>query len=231
MHGFFVNEIPPPGATAALEKGEHRHLFRTLRGRPGERLRLLDGRGGVAEAVIAAGETVEVEAVRQMPEPELKIILAAAAPRRQKLDELLKQLVELGVWEIQLMHCARSVARPEGSERWPALLAEAAKQSGNPFLPTIAVRDSPAAVLAELTARRTAIRYGAVSEAAGMPPAPARGEIAFLVGPEGGFTAEEERAIEAAGGRALSLGPWILRLETAALAGVAALRAVAARME
>lgn len=209
---------------AELERTERDHLFRTLRARPGEPVRLLDGRGGEAAAEVVDGGKLLVTAVRRHPEPGLKIVVCCAAPRRQKLDVLLKQLVELGVWQIKLVHCRRSVAQPEGSDRWPALLREAAKQSGNPFLPEVAVYASLDGLLNELKRENAVLFFGAVGGAHSAPPVPAVGKVALLVGPEGGFTADEEQLITGYGAAGLSLGPWILRLETAAVCGAVALR-------
>lgn len=226
LHAFFIQQLPEPGGVAELERTERDHLFKTLRAQPGEPVRLLDGRGGEAAAEVIGGGKLRVTAVRRHPEPGLKIVVCCAAPRRQKLDVLLKQLVELGVWQIKLVHCRRSVAQPEGSDRWPALLREAGKQSGNPFLPEVAVYASLGGLLDELKREDAALFFGAVGGVHASPCVPAVGKVAFLVGPEGGFTADEEQLIAGYGAAGLSLGPWILRLETAAVCGAVALRLI-----
>lgn len=223
MHSFWMDVLPEPGAVFRLPPEEESHLFRILRARPGETVRLLDGKGGSAEAEVRSGRELELVSRRTAPVPEQQLILACAAPRRQKLDTLLKQAVELGAWEIRLMQCARSVAKPEGASRWQTLLREACKQSGNLFLPRIEVHDSLADALDSLADAR--LFFGAVRPPdAPFPPVPAAGRSVFLAGPEGGFTPEEEAALAARGAVGISLGPWILRLETAAVAGLAVLR-------
>lgn len=87
----------------------------------------------------------------QVPEPETGLLLYTAVPRKAKFDTLLKQAAELGVREIRLLLCERSVAAPEGSDRWETLLQEGCKQSGNPFLPKIAPPVKLAAALAEFS--------------------------------------------------------------------------------
>ena len=223
MHSFWMDVLPEPSTVFRLPSEEESHLFRILRARPGERVRLLDGKGGSAEAEVRSGRDLELISRRTAPEPEFRLVLACAAPRRQKLDTLLKQATELGVSEIHLVQCARSVAKPEGASRWQTLLQEACKQSGNLFLPRIEVHDSLAAALDLLAGAQ--LFFGAVTPPdAPFPPVPAVGRVVFLAGPEGGFTAAEETDMKARGALGISLGPWILRLETAAVAGLAVLR-------
>ncbi len=225
MRAFFADHIGMPGETAELEVQEQDHLFKTLRARPGEQVKLLDGRGTVGIAQVVAGKRLTVLERHPVTAPEPCWILCCAAPRRQKFDGLLKQAAELGVRKICVVHCARSVALPEGTERWQSLLREGCKQSGNPFLPEISVHHSLEQLLPELAEAR--VYYGAVTPPPRPPVPPTRGKIAFFVGPEGGFTPEEERLLAQHGAEGISLGPWILRLETAAVCGLAALRALA----
>ena len=157
----------------------------------------------------------------QVPEPETGLLLYTAVPRKAKFNTLLKQAAELGVREIRLLLCERSVAAPEGSDRWETLLQEGCKQSGNPFLPKIAPPVKLAAALAEFSGTGY---FGAVENPGAEAPRPAAGNVAWFVGPEGGFTAAEEEAMARANIHALNLGPYVLRLETAAVCGLAVLR-------
>jgi 16S rRNA (uracil1498-N3)-methyltransferase len=148
------------------------------------------------------------------------------------MDQLLHQCAEVGAWRITPVSTAREVAksgRDDVPERWRLHLVEGCKQAHNPFLPAIGPTRSLAAALAAVSdhAERW---YGAVTTPGEALPASsdlvpnlADGDIAWLVGPEGGFTPEEDEAIRAAGFRPLSLGPWVLRVETAAVVGTAIL--------
>ncbi len=226
MHSFWVEHLPENGAQFRLEREEETHLFRILRARPGDVVQVLDGKGGIGLAEVAQDKYLQLQSGRTVPRPAQELILCCAAPRRQKLDTLFKQATELGVAQIHLMHCARSVAKPEGSSRWPALLQEACKQSGNPFLPEVHLHDSLTAALLALAGKN--LYFGAVTPpGTPFPAVPANGCAVFLTGPEGGFTEEEEAEMIRAGACGISLGPWILRLETAAVAGLAALRTAA----
>lgn len=240
MHSFFCDMIGDAGSHPFLDARERDHLFKTLRTRPGDEIRLLDGRGTVARARVLAGREIEVMERQEFPPPARRLLLGCAVPRRAKFDLLLKQAAELGVSKILPVICERSVAQPEGSERWTTLLQEGCKQSGNPFLPEIGAPLPLKAALEELHAENVAIFFGAVpqqeqeqEEAATVPGAgekpgalcpAAAAALAWLVGPEGGFSAVEETLLLKAGARGINLGPYILRLETAAVCGLAVLR-------
>ncbi len=226
MHSFFCDTIGDAASRPSLEEREYDHLFRTLRARPGDEIRLLDGRGGVALARVLPGREVEILQSETVPEPRRRIHLYTAVPRKAKFDTLLKQAAELGVSVIAPVECERSVALPEGSSRWVTLLQEGCKQSGNPFLPEVRPPVPLAAALAELRENGTAVFFGAVPQSgavSGRKP-PETGDFAWLVGPEGGFTDAEEQMLLDAGAFGVNLGPYILRLETAAVCGVALLR-------
>ena len=110
MHRVFCTAISAVGTTAELEDREKEHLFRVFRAAPGDAVELLDGAGKVAGGVVLPGREVRIETVRTVPEPAVKLHLVCALPRRQKLDQLLKQAAELGAWSIRPLRCVRSVA-------------------------------------------------------------------------------------------------------------------------
>ena len=223
MHTFFCESIGEKGTAAMLSRGERDHLFKTLRARPGETVRLIDGRGRCAAGTVTAEREVEIGEVAECALPAVRLHLFLAAPRKQKMDQLLKQAAELGVWSVQVMHCDYSVALPEGSERWSALLLEGCKQSGNPFLPRIEPPVKFARALELIREKGYCGCYGEV-EAAVADGKISGADIAWLVGPEGGFSEAELRSMREAGFAGINLGPYILRLETAAICGLAVLR-------
>ena len=225
MHTFFTEAFLTPGTFAELNARERDHLFKILRARPGDEVELLDGCGGRMTGIVREGRTVEILAAERVPEPGRKLHLCCAVPRRAKFDVLLKQAAELGVWSIRLLQCERSVAKPEGSDRWQMLLQEGCKQSKNPFLPRIVPPLPLAAMLEWLKNENIHGYFGAIRSAEFSGAAASGGkELAWLVGPEGGFTPAEETAMREAGIRGLNLGPYVLRLETAAVCGLAVLR-------
>jgi len=223
MRTLFVDNLPSVGGEVALERREAEHLFRVLRAAPGERVRLLDGRGGRAVAEVLPDRVLRVALREEVPVPEPRLHLFFAQPRRNRLDALLPACAELGVWELHPVHCARSVAEGEPNDRWRLQLIEGCKQSGNPYLPRVAAPEPLLTAVGSAASSGVTLFFGSVAAAA--PAAPgAGGDIGWIVGPEGGFTADEESALRELGARPLNLGPWVLRLETAAVCGLAVLR-------
>lgn len=224
----FAPEIPLPGAEVELSEAETRHLTGVLRAREGEELGLLDGHGTHARVRLVqvprkrgAARCRILERITH-PEPPRHLWLYLAPPRAKLMDQVLRQATELGAWGVQPVLCARSVARPdpESLAAWEVQTREACKQSGNPWLPDLREPRS----LPELLADSPAPGYfGSVPTAGDRRPAarPETGDVTLWIGPEGGFTPEEDLALREAGLQPLRLGPWTLRVETAAIAGLA----------
>lgn len=230
---FFCPQLPAAGETVVLDEREASHFARVLRGRPGERLWLLDGQGGSAEAealeVAGHGKRLRVagRVLRRdqaaPPAPGLRLVVAP--PRGKLMGSIVRQATELGAAVIQPILCERSVAQPDAGAlgAWQQEAVEACKQSGNRFLPRLL----PPATWQEVLAQAPATGYLGVVPGSG-PAAPAQaletaGLVDFWVGPEGGFTPAEETALLAAGLRPLALSPWVLRVETAVAAGLGCL--------
>ena len=222
MRFFHASDIPESGNVVTLTKQESDHLFGTLRGRVGEYVGLLNGHGVEAEAEIIAGKQLLVHKKIIHPEPHPKIHLFCAAPRRKELDLLLKQCVEAGAWSINLLECERSVAIPDGSalERWQTIAIEGCKQSRNFWAPIISPPVQLKSALAELNGNSNFCKlYGHVAHDK-KPIIPQCSDYALFIGPEGGFTADEETLMESCG-----VMPWhfshnVSRLENAAVCGV-----------
>ena len=227
MHAFRFDDLAStePGSLFCLNSREESHLFRILRARPGETVALLDGHGATGTAVVESDRRLRLETKQTVPPPAHRLHLYFAPPKKQKLDALLKQAVELGVFELVPVLCERSVVQPGESSvagRWVDLLFEACKQSGNPFLPAVATPMPFAAALDR--ARETCGALIVGSNRTGVfPDLGTASDVAFFVGPEGGFTDAETDAMFAAGALPLRIGDWTLRVETAAVAGLGVL--------
>jgi 16S rRNA (uracil1498-N3)-methyltransferase len=236
---FFVPNSGFEGDTAVLRGAESHHLGRVLRAKAGEEVWIFDEEGARFRARI---ETLtREEAVLRIVEREAspgcptRITLAQSLLKPKAMDWLVRKAAELGAATIVPIKTARVVSRPaeaEGgrkSERWSRIALEASKQSRSGRPPAI---EAPKALSDFLTECRAAVKivlseHGGrrlgdlVIEAerreGGRPPA----EAALLVGPEGGWTEEEEEASIRNGFSAGILGPRILRAETAALAALA----------
>jgi len=217
---FFLAE-PPSHGRGRLVGDEARHLVRVMRCRVGDEVVAFDGRGtswrarvasiGRDEAVLDLGAAVVEAATRDAP-----LTLAVALPKGDRQKWLVEKLTELGVPRLVPLVTTRGVAEatPAAVERLGRSVIEACKQCGRDTLMAIA---EPRTV-AEVVAAHRATGGIVVADRGGAPLAGFDRPVVALVGPEGGFTAEELAAVEAAGGRRISLGPHVLRIETAAIA-------------
>ena len=227
MHAFRFDDLAStePGSSFCLDSREEAHLFRILRARPGETVAVLDGRGAFGTAVVGTDHQLRLESKRTVPPLAHRLHLYFAPPKKQKLDILLKQAVELGVHELVPVLCERSVVQPGESSvagRWMDLLFEACKQSGNPFLPAVAKPMPFAEALVQARENCGVLVVGS-NRTGAFPDLGTASDVAFFVGPEGGFTDAESGAMSAAGAVPLRIGDWTLRVETAAVAGLGVL--------
>lgn len=222
MRTVFHTHIGKPGEVFTPEPREAEHLFRVFRARPGEKVLVMDGKGGRGEAEVVDKKQLRFTALLPGIRQEIELDLYCAIPKKAKLDSLLPQLPGLGVRSLHPLLLEHSVATGENTSRWELLLREGCKQSGNPRLPLLFPPVSLDEALQEVRSSGAELYFGSVTPAdpGSVPPGPLR---AWFVGPEGGFTAEEEQKLLESGGRPLKLGSWIMRLESAAVAGLAVL--------
>ena len=227
MHCFYCEKINLPDSAVELNERDWKHLFKTLRAAPGERIMLMDGRGVTADAVVADGRKIIVEHCERTPEPEVKLHLYLVVPKKQKMDQLLKQCAEIGVWSITPMTSARSVAMASGegaSERWESLLLEGCKQSHNPFIPLVGDVTKFGDAAKAVAAQPVTPFFGAPdARITGAEIVKSGNDVAWFVGPEGGFAPEEEKLMLEHGFNKLCIGNWTMRVETAAVCGAAIL--------
>lgn len=224
------------GGTLHLEPQEAHYLRRVLRLRPGDPFAVVNGRGQLWGARLelpeAAGPLAVLEQdlahpLLQDPPPSPQLALAVALPRLDA-DVLLRMACELGLDRFQLLRAGRSVAadrlRPERRE---AILREAVEQCERLWLPALAGEREAQPWLAEPAGG--AIRLLASTRQQQLPalesvlPAAGAEQVWVAIGPEGGWTPEEEATATAAGWQPVSLGPTILRCSTAAVAAAAGL--------
>jgi 16S rRNA (uracil1498-N3)-methyltransferase len=224
---LFVPRARLAGAAAALEASEAHYLTAVLRLAPGAVLEVFDGEGGAHEArlvVAGAGLGLELGPRHDAPAPAARVHLAFALARGERCDLAVQKATEVGVARLTPFQAARSVVRldaergAERSRRWQRIAAEAARQCGRADVPVVDPPTTLAGVLAQVPPGFRALLF---YEAGGEPVAeavdPAAPGHLLVVGPEGGFAPEEVEAAIAAGARLTSLGPRILRFETAAI--------------
>lgn len=209
-----------PERQVRLDESE-RHYLKVRRARGGEPVRLLDGLGGMAEGVIAGAPSeglILVQAHSMVLRPARRG-LAVAAGDRDRFAWLVEKSAELGVTDLVPLETERtggvaSRLRASHLDRLQKRGLEGIRQSGSPWAPLI----HPAVELAAFLDRhREGVRWLADRDGA-VPPSLASTEEAWtLVGPEGGFSAEERTRILQAGWWPVRLGAHVLRFETAAI--------------
>jgi 16S rRNA (uracil1498-N3)-methyltransferase len=214
------------------------HHVQVLRHAIGDHITLFNGEGGEFTATITAIEkrraSVEIKTFSPR-EAELRyaVTLAQALPEAAKMDWIIEKAVELGVGAIQPLAAQRCVVRLSAEraqkrhQHWHGVIVSAAEQSGRNRLPALAeVADFSHWIARQdlhLRILLTPRAEQSLSDWARHHPAQS---VALLIGPEGGLTQAEEDAACAQGALALSMGPRILRTETAGLAALAALNAI-----
>jgi 16S rRNA (uracil1498-N3)-methyltransferase len=235
---FFVDSIR--GGQAELRGDEARHLTRVLRVEQGQHFEISDnGAVYLAEVSEARGDRVifRIESPIESPPPPARVILCAAIIKFDRFEWIVEKATELGVESILPVETTRVEkglfdASRKRAERWQRIARESSQQSRRARLPEIlpAVRFE--------AALQTAADSRIFLEEATAPPllrvlAPRAETVALLIGPEGGWTDRERELAAAAGWSAASLGPQVLRAETAATAALAVVMnaALNAKME
>jgi 16S rRNA (uracil1498-N3)-methyltransferase len=221
---LFVRQLLSEGAGVELDAGQANYLGNVMRLGVGAELLVFDGRSGewLARISDAAKKsmTLSVECRTREPESVPDVWLGFAPVKRTQTDWLVEKATELGVARLIPVMTQRTVAERVKLERLEAIAIEAAEQCGRTVVPEIA---EPVTLKQLLNASARTLYFA--DEGGGEPVAAAvkPGPALILTGPEGGFTDEERALIRAAENAVpISLGPRILRAETAALAALAA---------
>lgn len=228
---FLADDVSADVLTLAGDEGRHAATVRRIQ--PGERVDVGDGRGAVAECVVAsvtgATVTLNVTTHRAEPLPRPRLVVVQALAKGDRAEDAVEAMTEVGVDEFVPWAASRSVVRWEGPRgekslaRWRSTARVAAKQSRRAWVPDVA----PLAATRDVADRlRDAALAVVLHEAATTPLAgvtvPGDGEIVVVVGPEGGVTDEELAAFAATPYR---LGRSVLRTSTAGVAAAALLLA------
>jgi 16S rRNA (uracil1498-N3)-methyltransferase len=222
---FFTPERLPPGPLV-LQGDEAHHLANVRRFQPGERITLFNGDGCdyPAQVLHVQKKAVTVEVFSALPvnrEVGFPLVVASALPKGDRADYLIEKLVEVGVTRFVPLITARSVVHPKESkgEKFQRAVIEASKQCGRNVLMTVDPPQKWTAFLQrlDLPALRYVLHTSATDTALSVARNPAG--VVLAVGSEGGFSPEE--VMQAEGWSVLSLGPRVLRIETAAVVAAA----------
>jgi RNA methyltransferase, RsmE family len=244
----FLAEPPAPDAAElVLSPPETHHLVNVNRARNGDPVVAFDGRGTEWNCRLDRMEGKKTAVLRVLsassrPPLPCALILGQGLPKGGVMEDIVRQATELGAARIVPLGTLRSEVHLDGDragkklEKWRTTAVEAAKQCGNPFLPEIeppgplaeflaspAVRDAELRLVASLHPGARPLRAALSDFRAAHDGRPPR-SVAWLIGPEGDLTAEEVAAALAAGWTPVTLGPLVLRCNTAAVYALAALR-------
>ncbi len=212
------------------------HITRVLRLGRGSTVVVLDGRGRSYEAEVRSTSRDEVvcgiiEELLTPPACPVKVTLVQGIPKGDKMDIIIQKGTELGISRVIPLICRRAVVKLDGErmsrkvERWQRIALEAAKQCRRPDVPEVSEPAELDGVLAHLPEQCVALipweEENKVSLKDILYKNNAGEEIYVFIGPEGGFTPAEAEQAREAGVRPVTLGPRILRTETAGIAVLA----------
>jgi 16S rRNA (uracil1498-N3)-methyltransferase len=220
-HRFFVTPDQLDRDIVRFSPAQAHQLRSVLRLRPSGVVRVFDGLTPADRLVelVRPGEGRIVGTRRQPAEPRTSLVMYPALLQRDKFEPVLQKLTELGAAAIAPVITARSLVREPPDqrrlERWRAILCEAAEQCGRGVVPTLlpaqmfstAIDSAEGAVIVAYERER----HRQLRDALRRSPR----TVAMFVGPEGGFAPEEAACAERAGAHLVTLGPRVLRTETA----------------
>ena len=230
------------GKTAALTGEDFVHA-RALRLKTGEEVAAVES-GRAYLALVESASKSEIflslkEPLETAPEPNLRVTLYQALPKASKMETVIQKCVELGVYAICPLVMARCVAEPDNQKkpaRWRRIAKEAAMQSGRLIVPEVALPVPLAAAKERMKEEELLLVPYEDAKSPGIKDvlSGALGDISrvgVIIGPEGGMAPGEAKPLSDIGGKILSLGPRILRTETAGLCVLSALMYEAGEME
>jgi 16S rRNA (uracil1498-N3)-methyltransferase len=223
------------GTRRVLEGDTANHIARVLRLRPGDPLSVFDGSGAEHAARIEEFRKAAVivtvgDSSAPLRESSLRLTLAQGISRGERMDWVVQKSTELGVSRIVPIQTERSVVKldPQQSARklrhWQAIAIAACEQSGRTLLPELAPAQALYDFLGDPDADGTRLLLSPAGSLRVDDLAREASRITVLIGPEGGLSEPEQRAAIAAGFLPVSLGPRILRTETAAVAALTLLQ-------
>jgi 16S rRNA (uracil1498-N3)-methyltransferase len=227
----FTDQPLQAGSTVTLEEAPSRHLAKVLRMTPGRELILFNGQGGEFTATLTELGKKTVEATldaftAEDRESPLDLELAIGLSRGDRMDWVIQKATELGATRITPLFTERTEVKLKGDrlekkwEHWRQVIISACEQCQRNRLPTLA---QPQALADWLAAERTAGTRRFVlhhRDSKGLPAQEALTHVSLLVGPEGGLSEEEIEQARAFGCEPLTLGPRVMRTETAPVAAI-----------
>lgn len=230
MQKLFLDKVD--GEVIVLDGESARHIAKSLRMRVGDMLIVCDGVGKDYGCQISeiTKDTVELKVCYQQAsdsEPSCKVAIYQGVPKASKMEDIIQKCVELGVTKITPTLTKRCVSRPDEkgaskkNTRYQKISLEAAQQSGRGIVPEIASQQTLKQVLAQDDSEVKIVFYEGGGEKLEKLVNVNTKSVSIYIGPEGGFEETEVELIEQAGGIRATLGPRILRTQTAPVAALA----------
>lgn len=243
MHRFIVDSlIREIGQEVLLNQEESEHASKVLRLRAGEEVQLIDGKNRYEAVLTEVSQqvTAKVTALCPSPEAPAKAVLLQGLPKADKLEMIVQKATELGAWEIWPVEMLRSVAKADKGmkdarkrERLQRIALEATKQSGRAHVPEVSLTCPMKEALRRIENEAFDLILVAWEEEHALPLSKAVGEyrakngnpgkVLIVIGPEGGIDESEKKMLDGLGARSVTLGPRILRTETAGLCALSVL--------
>jgi 16S rRNA (uracil1498-N3)-methyltransferase len=236
MSRFYVSAALTEGQELELPEDAFRHWVQVLRARVGDSARLFDGSGyefeasllaiGKRSAQVRVGTRIAVD--RESP---LRLSLAQAVSKGDRMDYTLQKAVELGISEIQPLLSERTVVKLDAErwekklEHWRGVIVSACEQSGRTRLPALHPVLRLDSWLAQPPAHELRLTLAPTAQSA-LRDLPKAASACLLVGPEGGLSDAEITLAQRSGWTAVKLGPRVLRTETAGVAAMSAMQAL-----
>jgi len=235
MRRFFIDA--PLSEHMTIANADARHIASVLRLAAGATVQVSDqnGKSGKAEIIAANPEAIELkllEFLEDTTEPPLDIWLVQSLAKGEKMDFIIQKAVELGVYGIIPVATAHSVVRYDVTKqvdkvaRWQKIAREAAKQCGRSYIPQVFPITSLAQILGNSefgSANKILLYEGQAAQGLKQALTDSSSQTYVLfIGPEGGFSSAEVNLCQEHGVRIVTMGPRIMRTETAALAAISA---------
>lgn len=215
------------GDRVSLPDEAAHHLRRVLRLRPGDEVELFDGEGRLARGRLLEGAEVEIASVFEAQPPLPPLVVAQALVRGPKLEEVVRRSTELGASEVFVFEAERSNAPSLRLDRLARVAQQAARQAERAYVPALEGSLPFEKLLERVRAFEGVSAMGVLGAERPLSVALAESErfrahgLLVVIGPEGGLSEREQRALVDVGCEAVGLGAHVLRTETAALAALA----------
>lgn len=230
MQKFLISEESVDLKTIVITDQDAKHIYKVLRLKSGDKIPLTDGKGLDYEGMIlsATSDTIQVRLTQSRPsttESPLRLTVCCGMLKDKKMDMVIKHLTQLGIVEWIPFFCDRSIPTPDSkrllnrTQRWETIIKESVKQCQRSCLVSII---GPKPFMEVLDLSDNFHQKIAFWEKSSLPltqlsPTPSDNKAIILIGPEGGFTNTEISLAQEKGFKAYTLGPRILRAETAAI--------------